>query len=135
MWQLSRGIRRLRPHRGIDRALETRDMKRLTRIAALLIAIFPILSWAAQHYPASGMVLKIDTAHKNLVVSCQSIPGFMEAMTMPLDVREPKELEGLAPGMMVEFTLVVDKDSSFAEHVHVRPYENLEQDPLTARRL
>jgi protein SCO1/2 len=81
------------------------------------------------------MVLKVDAAHKTLVVSCQSIPGFMEAMTMPFDVREPKELEGLAPGMIVEFTLVVDKDSSFAEHVHVRPYESLEQDPLTARRL
>lgn len=106
--------------------------KRLTLIAVLLI---PMLSWAGQQYTASGMVLRVDPTHKAFVVSCQSIPGFMDAMTMPFDVREAKELEGLAPGMTVEFTLVVEQDSTFAEHVRIRPYESVEQDPLTARRL
>ncbi len=107
-------------------------MKRLTLIAILLT---PMLSWAAQQYAASGMVVRVDPNHKTFIVSCQSIPGFMDAMTMPFDVREPRELQGLAPGMIVEFTLVVEGDSSFAEHVRVRPYESVEQDPLTARRL
>jgi protein SCO1/2 len=59
----------------------------------------------------------------------------MDAMTMPFDVRKAKELDGLAPGMIVDFTLVVEHDTSYAEQVHVRPYESVEQDPLTARRL
>jgi protein SCO1 len=56
-------------------------------------------------------------------------------MTMPFEVREAKELEGLTPGTMVDFTLVVDGESSYAEHVQIRAYESVEQDPLTARRL
>ena len=52
---------------------------------------------------------RVDPNHKTFIVSCQSIPGFMDAMTMPFDVREPRELQGLAPGMIVEFTLVVEE--------------------------
>ena len=107
-------------------------MKWLSTIAVFLLSV---CAGASQEYSASGMVLKVDRAHKTLVVSCQSIPGFMDAMTMPFDVHEAKELEGLTPGAMVEFALVVDGSSSYAEHVHIQNYESVEQDPLTARRL
>jgi protein SCO1 len=107
-------------------------MRRLSAIAAVLLSIS---AWAEQKYPASGMVLKVDQAHQNFIVSCQSIPGFMDAMTMTLDLPEAKELEGLTPGVMVDFTLVVGDASFHAEHVQIRAYESVEQDPLTARRL
>ena len=107
-------------------------MKRLMFCAVLLVAA-PV--WAVQQYAVVGMVLKVDQAHKAFTVSCQSIPGYMEAMIMPFEVREAKELDGLKPGMAVEFTLAVEKESSYAEHVRIRPYESAEQDPLTARRL
>lgn len=81
------------------------------------------------------MVLKVDQPHKTVLVSCDNIPGFMEAMAMPFDVHDAKELDGLSPGKMVSFTLVVDGSNSYVEHVQVRPYETTEQDPLTARRL
>jgi protein SCO1 len=106
-------------------------MKLLSPFVVLLLAV----SAFATQYAATGMVLKVDRAHKAFVVSCQSIPGFMDAMTMPFDVHEEKELEGLAPGTIVDFMLVVDGESSYADHVHVRRYESVEQDPLTARRL
>jgi protein SCO1/2 len=92
-------------------------------------------AWAAQQYSASGMVLKIDQAHKTFVASCNAIPGFMDAMTMPFDVRTAKELDGLLPGMTVGFTLVVDRETSYAENITIRKYESVEPDPLTARRL
>ncbi len=107
-------------------------MKFLTLVTSLLLSA-PL--WATQQYSASGMVMKIDPAHKTMLLSCDSIPGFMEAMTMPFDVRNSRELQGIAPGMTIDFTLVVDGDRSYAEHVQVRPYESVEQDPLTARRL
>jgi protein SCO1/2 len=81
------------------------------------------------------MVLQVDPTHKTLLVSCDTIPGFMEAMTMPFDVHDAKELDGISPGMIVAFTLLVESDSSYAEHIQVRPYESTEQDPFTARRL
>jgi protein SCO1/2 len=59
----------------------------------------------------------------------------MDAMTMPFEVRSGKELDGVGPGTMVEFTLVVERETSYAENIKVRRYEGVEQDPLTARRL
>ena len=59
----------------------------------------------------------------------------MKAMVMPIPVREPKALEGLKPSMFVDFTLVVEKDRSYAENVRVHEYENLAQEPLLVRRL
>jgi protein SCO1/2 len=101
-------------------------------IAVLVVAQS---GWAAERHPVRGMVLKVDAAHKSFLVSHDSIPGVMDAMTMPFDVREPKELEGVLPGMTVEFTLVLDRKSAHVEHVRIRQYETAEQDPLTARRL
>ena len=70
-----------------------------------------------------------------MVVSCESIPGYMEAMAMPFTVRESKMLDGLQPGTAVEFTLVVDEDSSYADNVRARAFESLELDPTQARRM
>jgi protein SCO1 len=113
------------------------DWKRILPTAALFMA-FGNLPWpvlAAQRYFAKGIVLKVDQPHRSLVVSCDAIPGYMPAMAMPFSVRNAKELEDLAPGSAIEFTLVPDRTSSRIEDLRVRPYENSEQDPLGARRL
>ena len=93
------------------------------------------LAFADQRYPVKGLILKLDPAGKAMIVSASAIPGFMEAMTMPYSVRDAKELDGLKPGTMIDFTLVVERDSSYAEAIHVHSYQGLEPDPLTARRL
>ena len=102
-------------------------------LASLLL--FSAYCLAGEQRAASGMVLRVDQAHKTILVSCDSIPGVMDAMTMPFDVHDVRELAALSPGMIVGFTLVMVGDSSYAEHIQVRPYETVEQDPLTARRL
>jgi protein SCO1 len=58
----------------------------------------------------------------------------MDAMTMPFDVRESKVLDGIKPGASIDFNLVVEGNSSFAESIRIHRYENLEQEPLEARR-
>jgi len=50
-------------------------------------------------------------------------------------VRDAKDLQGLAPGIMIDFTLVVGKETSYAESIHPHDYQGLEPDPLAARRL
>jgi protein SCO1 len=82
-----------------------------------------------------GLVLKIDPVHRTFVASCKAIPGYMEAMVMPIPVRDPKALDGLQPSVLVDFTLVVTNDDAYAENLHVRPYESTELEPLQARRL
>jgi len=70
-----------------------------------------------------------------MVVSCERIPGYMEAMVMPFSVRDAHELAGLAPGTMVDFTLVVEKESSHVESVRIRPFTSPAQETVQQQRL
>jgi protein SCO1/2 len=106
---------------------------KLLLAAALFLAARQ--TWAAQRYRMSGLVLRVDKEHQTLLVSHESIPGYMDSMVMPFRLRETKMLEGLQAGMKVEFTLVADGASSYAEDVRVRAFESAERDPLQARRL
>jgi len=90
---------------------------------------------AAQRYPVSGMVVKVDPPLRTMVVSHGPIAGFMDAMVMPFHVREAAVLAGMQPGMKVDFTLVVDKESSYADDVRVASGDSVARDPLQARRL
>lgn len=111
---------------------------RVTKNVALLLIFFSITQaplHAAQRYADTGLVLKVDRTKQIVIVSCDSIPNVMEAMVMPLAVRDVKSLDGLKPGMKIDFSLVGDKDKSYADDIHVRAYESMENDPSAARRL
>lgn len=105
------------------------------RLALMLLALMACAWAAADRHAAKGLVLEVDPAHRTFVASIESIPGVMPAMSMPFQVRDAAELAGLVPGAMIEFTLVIDTSTSYAEGIRVRRYQNLEQDPLAARRL
>lgn len=104
-------------------------------VTALALITTCLCASAEQRYPARGLVLKLEPARKSVVISTDAIPGYMESMTMPYAVNDAQELSGIRTGMFVDFTLVVDKDSSHAEGIHEHKYQGLEPDPLTARRL
>ncbi len=102
------------------------------------LIVFSLLAahaWAADKHELSGLVLTVDATHKSMTVSCNRVPGYMDAMTMPFDVRDAKLLDGIKPGTTIDFTLVVNGDSSYAENIRIHAYQNLEQEPLEARRL
>ncbi len=86
-------------------------------------------------YNMTGMVLKVDSSRKSFLVSHDSVPGVMPAMTMQFDVQDPADLKSVTPGVIVDFVLRVQGESARAERIRVRQYASLEQDPLTARRL
>src|SRR5713101_1042165 len=90
---------------------------------------------AAREYPVTGMVLKVDRSRSTFTASIQAIPGFMQAMMMSFEVRQRIDLEGLVPGAVVEFMLVVDQKSSHAERIRLVRYQSVEPDPLAASRL
>src|SRR5215472_19278810 len=102
-------------------------------IALLLLAAASLP--AATRYPVTGIVLKIDAPHGTFDASCGAIPGYMEAMVMPYSVLDTRELSNLKPGAYVDFTLVVEKERSYAEGIHIHHYESAEREPLLARRL
>jgi protein SCO1/2 len=101
-----------------------------------LLLVLPASSiHAQQRYAASGLVLSVDRSRQTMVVSCQEIPGFMDAMVMSFAVPDAKSLDSLTRGAVIEFTLIVNKDSSHAENVRVRRYDSAEREPSKARRL
>ncbi len=99
---------------------------------SLLLTASPLF---CKTYSASGLVLRTDREHLSLEVSCQAIPGYMEAMAMTFPVRSAEALDGLKPGMMIDFKLDVRKNAAYAEQIRIHAYENTAQEPMTARQL
>jgi protein SCO1/2 len=102
---------------------------------AVLLALAWVSAWTAARYSATGLVLKVDRPNNSLVVSCEAIPGYMDAMVMPLTVSDAKTLASLTPGMTIDFSLVVDRKSSHVESIKIRQFESYANEPTQARRL
>lgn len=90
---------------------------------------------AAKRYPATGIVLKVDHAQRTADISHGAIADYMEAMTMSFSVPNNRDLVDLKPGAYVDFTLVVEKKRSYVERINIHHYENVEREPMVARRL
>ena len=88
-----------------------------------------------ERYPVTGLVLSVDRPHQTMVVSCQEIRGYMDAMVMSLSVPDRKAFDSLTRGAFIDFTLVVTSNSSHAENVRIRRYESAEREPAKASRL
>jgi hypothetical protein len=108
-------------------------MKSVVQVAVLLVCANQ--GWSAQRYSAAGLILRVDSSYRTIFVSCESIAGYMDARVIPIAVHDAKTLVGLVPGLMIDFTLIVDKKMSYAESIRVRNFEDFEQQPLAARRL
>lgn len=79
--------------------------------------------------------MRVDPVARTFVVSHDDIVGLMSSMIMPFEVRDAKELQDVAPGALVEFTLAIGSNAGYATRITVKKYQSLEQDPRTARRL
>jgi protein SCO1/2 len=90
---------------------------------------------AQETHTLSGLVLEVDSVHKSITVSCKPVPGYMNAMVMPFDVRDSKVLKGIKRGSSIDFTVVTKGSSSYAENIRLHRYQSLEQEPLEAQRL
>jgi protein SCO1/2 len=109
----------------------------LGKRAAGIVSIFLFVALclaSSERHQVSGVLLQVNRKQQTISVSCREIPGLMDAMIMLFPVRDAKALEGLDPGMTIDFSLVVEGSSSYAEDIHIRPFESLELDPTQARR-
>lgn len=101
--------------------------------ASLLLA--SAVARADERHAATGLLIKIDRAHKQVEISCREIPGYMEAMEMPFYVKDMKQVEALQPGTTIDFDVVEENGQPFAENVRVHEFQSMELDPTAARRL
>ena len=74
---------------------------------------------AEKPYPIKGVVVSVDPGAAKVIVRHEEIRGYMDAMTMPFNVAEPKMLAELRPGDEIEAKLVVGEKSSRLEGIVV----------------
>lgn len=110
------------------------DLIRVMAMTGLLLSSAPGAAGPTK-YAMTGLVLKVDADHRSVVVSHDSVEGVMDAMAMRFAVRDAASLDGVEPGMRVDFTLVIDDDdNASAEGIRARHDDPDNQDPLAAQR-
>jgi protein SCO1/2 len=83
-------------------------------------------------FTLQGQVLSLEPARKLLTVKHEEIKGFMPAMTMPYEVRDAKLLDGLAPGDLINATLVVVSNGAYLSAIRKVGQAPLEKPPAEA---
>ena len=69
-------------------------------------------------YRLQGQVLSVDPSGTRAQIKHEEIEGLMPAMTMPYEVRDAKLLEGLAPGDLINATLVIESNGAYLSAVN-----------------
>jgi protein SCO1/2 len=68
-------------------------------------------------YMVKGVFMESRAAGRTAVIAHERIPGYMEAMTMALNVKRPAELKGLQPGDQITFRLSVTKTDDWIDEI------------------
>jgi protein SCO1/2 len=102
-------------------------------MAALLWAAQPLR--ASDQHSIQGILIQVNPARQSIVVSCDAVPGYMDAMVMPFTVRGQANFKSLVPGATVRFDMVESNSKSYAEHLRIVEVSNHESEPTEAGRL
>ena len=71
----------------------------------------------SKEYKLQGQILQLSRDGKEANIKHEDIVGFMPAMTMPYHVRDAKEFSGIAPGDLINATLVVVSNDAYLKDV------------------
>jgi protein SCO1 len=71
----------------------------------------------ARTFLVKGVVQNLPPDGRSALVKHEAIPGFMEAMTMPIEVKDASELESIVPGDQILFRLIVTEDDAWMDQV------------------
>jgi len=89
------------------------------RPSRLLACTIFLSTGCAHRYKMEGLVLGTEPSRPGFLVSHKAIAGVMPAMAMPVRVRNAKDLDGMAPGSRVRFTLVTGPQQSYARNIRI----------------
>src|SRR5689334_849798 len=82
-----------------------------------------------REYTLQGQVLAVTPDHTEATIKHEDIKGFMPAMTMPYHVKDAKELDAIAPGDLINATLVVVTNDAYLKTVKKVGTAPLEKPP------
>jgi protein SCO1/2 len=83
-------------------------------------------------FTLQGQVLALEPALKQVTIKHEEIKDFMPAMTMPYQVQDGKLLDGLAPGDLINATLVVVSNGAYLSAIRKVGNAPLERPPAEA---
>jgi protein SCO1/2 len=105
---------------------------RLVFLICLVLAAASCGKSDQRTFTLQGQVLSLEPARKLLTVKHEEIKGFMPAMTMPYEVRDTRLLDGLAPGDLINATLVVVSNGAYLSAIKKVGQAPLEKPPPEA---
>ena len=82
-----------------------------------------------QIFFVKGVVKKLDSNGKTVTIQHEEVPNYMPAMTMPFEVKDSKELQGLQPGDAVSFRMSVTPDQAWIDQVQKTGVAQLNEPP------
>jgi protein SCO1/2 len=77
------------------------------------------VSQTAKRYHMKGKVVSVDKQAGTANVDAETIPDFMDAMTMPYQIKPASQLDQMAVGDSIEADVVLDNDKYWLENVRV----------------
>ncbi|HUD56636.1 MAG TPA: SCO family protein [Terracidiphilus sp.] len=107
-------------------------MRKSPTLLVIAVLLGTIHLRAAEEHKARGMVLIVDKTHHSLIVSCEAIPGYMEAMEMSFVVRDQSALAALKVGTTIDFHIVENGKVAYADQIQVSNAASHEPEPMEA---
>jgi protein SCO1/2 len=95
-------------------------------VTCLVLASYPQHSRAAEtaappagtrEFVVKGLVKKLEPEYSRVIIAHETIPGFMDAMTMPFRVKDPASLRPIQAGDSVSFRLSVTAEQSWIDNI------------------
>ena len=72
---------------------------------------------STQMFQVKGVVVTVKPEEKTVRILHEEIPGYMEAMTMPFEVKDTNELAGLNDGDTVTFRMLVTETDGWIDQI------------------
>jgi protein SCO1/2 len=85
-----------------------------------------------REYSLQGQVTAVADNRQQATVAHEAVKGFMPAMTMPYNIRDPKQLDGIAPGDLINAKLIVLTNDAYLTNVKKVGTAPLPQAPAEA---
>lgn len=107
-------------------------MRRLPAIAVGLVLAAASACSDERTYALHGQVLSVQPDRQQATIKHEEIKGLMPAMTMPYRMKNPKLLDGIAPGDLISGTLAIVSNDAYLTAMKKVGSAPLEKPPAEA---
>ena len=89
----------------------------LSLVALILLGLSGLSCKRERVFEVKGIVREVLPQRRQVKIEHEKIPNYMDAMTMPFEVKDARELAGLQPGDRVSFRMVVTAKDGWIERI------------------